>query len=112
MRAVQSSILNAISVSPPVVMDARAETISISIAAIVSTGATLTCHAEFTLDDVFSTSFNPSTANWFPVTGLSAVSTNTFSSTGFPVSAIRLNMTAWTSGNAYLRIIQSDGAGM
>jgi hypothetical protein len=73
----------------------------------LSAGATLTYTVEYTLDDVFSPTFNPATATWYSTTGLTALSADAAGGITVPVTAVRLNVTAWTSGTAVFTVIQT-----
>lgn len=97
-----------IGVSDPVVTDIYTSPFSVSIAVVLSAAASMTYTVQYTYDDVFSTTFNPSTAAWFTVSGFSP--SKTASADGqitFPVMAVRLNITAYTSGSATLTVIQA-----
>lgn len=107
MRPVQSQVVSAVGVSAPVVMDPRGWANSMGIELIIT--GTCTAKVQHTLDDVFDPAFNPATANWFD-TGITG-STSQVGSLGYPVSALRVNMTAYTSGSAYLRAIQGSTDG-
>lgn len=72
---------------------------------VLSNTPTLTYKVQYTFDDVQDSSITPT---WFdhPVTtGLTANSSNNFA---YPVSAIRLNVTAWTAGTATLTILSAS----
>jgi len=62
------------------------------------------------MDDPFrrdyQTDFNTDGV-WFDTTGLSALTANAQGNIFFPVRAIRLNVTAFTSGSVTLTILQS-----
>jgi len=72
----------------------------------VTVSGTITYKVQHTFDDVWSSTFNPATANWFDhptITGLSAAADGNYA---FPVTAIRLTNTAGT-GTATMRLLQA-----
>lgn len=98
--------LSAAGVSAPVPMDIH-NPANISISVTLSAGASLTYTVEHTFDDVFANTFNPATATWFPNATVAGETANQDGNYAFPVTAIRLNVTAYTSGSATLTIIQT-----
>jgi hypothetical protein len=74
-------------------------------------GATLTYTVEHTFDDVYAPGFNPALATWYPNTTLTAQTTSKDGNYAFPVTAVRLNVTAFTSGSAVFTVIQAGMAG-
>ena len=87
-------------------VDWRENDFKVSLAVVLSGGAVLTYSAQFTLDDIQDDTVTPT---WFDVTDLTALSANGTASVISPVMAVRLNVTAYTSGNATLTVIQSGG---
>ncbi len=73
----------------------------------VTVNGTLTYSVEHTFDDVFAAGFDPGTASWFPNDTLTAQTASGDGNYAFPVTAIRLNVTAYTSGSATLTVIQA-----
>ena len=74
---------------------------------VTVSGASITYKIQHTFDDVWSPTFDPTTATWFDhptVTGI--VNTNADGNYAFPVTAIRVTGTAG-SGTATLRLIQA-----
>lgn len=98
--------LSTAGVTTPVPMDIYQPT-HISVAVVLAPASTLTYTVEHTYDDVFARNFNPATAAWFPNVDLAAETTNGETKYTTPVTAIRLNVTAFTSGSATITIIQS-----
>jgi len=74
-------------------------------------GANLTYTVEHTFDDVFAASFDPATATWFANTGLSAKTASLDGNYAFPVTGIRLRVSAHTAGTATMTVIQSGTPG-
>ena len=80
---------------------------NISVSVALSAGAVLTYTVEHTFDDPLKEGFDPATAVWFPNATLAAQTANGDGNYAFPVTAIRLNVTSYTSGTATLTIIQA-----
>lgn len=76
---------------------------NISLALVFSNTPNLTCKVEYTLDDVFNPLITPTA---FAHTSLNGITTNTTGSITYPVKAIRLTVTAWTSGTVTLTALQ------
>ena len=71
----------------------------------------LTYTVEHTFDDPteFSSSADyNANATWRPTTGLAALAANGEGNIAFPVQAVRLNVTAYTSGSAELTVTQAS----
>src|SRR4051812_8075441 len=80
---------------------------NIGLGTIVNS-TTVTFNVEHTFDYTGSSTFISSNATWFPNTGITAKSTNTDGNYAYPVSAIRLNVTAGSStGTVQLVAIQA-----
>lgn len=91
----------ATNVCPP---DIYQRPFNISLFAEITGAATYT--VEYTGDDVFASNFNPATAKWTAVTGMSAVSADSEATLISPVAGIRMRQTAG-AGSVRLRIIQA-----
>jgi hypothetical protein len=93
---------------PPVILNNLAVSpFNVGVGVVLSAGASLTYTVEHTFDDVFAPTFNPATATWFPNSGLTAQTTSKDGNYTAPVAAVRLNVTAFTSGTATLVLIQA-----
>jgi hypothetical protein len=66
---------------------------------------TATAKVEHTFDDIFDSSITPVA---IPHSVLVAISSDTDSNYNFPVRAIRLTTTAWTSGTVTLTALQGN----
>lgn len=100
--------LSDISVSPPIPLNHYADPFNVSLGVKISSGAGLTYSVTYTFDDVYAPNFNPSTATWYA--DITAVVSQTANKTGnltYPVTAVRLEISAWTSGSATLTVIQA-----
>jgi hypothetical protein len=96
--------LGAVAASNPIPLDLSMPSFSVTLAADVSAGGTLTYFVEQTFDNVFSPTFNPATATWFTVFTASADQVGSLTA---PATAVRLRVSAYTSGSVTLTIIQS-----
>lgn len=108
MRPVRVTLGSATSAAP-IPLDYYRGPFNVGIGVAVSAGANLTYTVEHTFDDVFSPSFNASTAVWYPTTNLSAVSASATGNLAFPVTAVRLRVSAWVGGTATMTVIQAGG---
>lgn len=95
----------------PVVLDTYRGPFNVGMAVVLAPGASLTYTVEHTFDDVFAANFNPTTATWFPNVAMTAKTSSADGNYAFPVTAVRLNVTAFTSGSAMFTVIQSGMAG-
>jgi hypothetical protein len=68
---------------------------------------TLTYSVEYTFDDVQAAGYVPASGVWNAVSGMGAQTADTTGSLSFPVTAVRLNVTAWTSGSVTLTVLQN-----
>lgn len=81
----------------------RERNFNVGLTVVVS--GTLTYSVQYTSDDVQDTDVTPV---WFDVNGLDGLTANDDGSIQFPVKAVRLNVTAFTSGSATLTILQAS----
>ena len=92
--------LSAVADSAPIPMDWTQDPFAIGLG-LIFTG-TATAGVQHTFDDILS----GVTPTWYDHSTLVAKTTNTDGNYAFPVTAIRLHVTAWTSGNVTLNILQ------
>ena len=92
--------------SATIPVDWRENNFKLSHAVVLSGGATLTYSAEHTFDDIQDVSITPT---WIATDGLTALSATEDGNIAFPVKAVRLNVTAYTSGDATLTVLQAGG---
>jgi len=85
----------------------NADPFSVGIGCDVSAGASLTYTVQHTFDDVFSPTFNPATATWFSNSVIVSQTADRDGNYAFPVTAVRLTVTAWTSGSVTMTVIQA-----
>lgn len=98
-------------VSSPLPLDYKHAPFSVSLLADVSAGGNLTYKVQYTADDIFDSTWNPATANWQDHSVLTAQTASNNSNLAFPVTAVRLNVTAYTSGSVRLAVIQATASG-
>jgi len=110
MRPVRQT-LAAVAVSAPVALDTYRDPFNIGIGVALSAGANLTYKVQHTFDDVQAAAFDPATATWYDHASLTAKTTSSDGNYAYPVTAIRLNVTAYTSGTATMTTIQAGVPG-
>jgi len=71
--------------------------------AVTLGGGTMTYSVEHTLDDIYDTTITPTA---FTHSSIAAQTAQLDGNYAFPIRAVRLNVTAWTSGTATLTILQ------
>jgi hypothetical protein len=106
MRAV-NVVLTATGNSAPVVLDQYISPFNITLALVVS--GTNTTTVQFTADNpaaVYVTNYNTN-ATWFNHPDMNSMTVNEIGNIAFPVRAVRLNCSAYTSGSATLTILQA-----
>jgi hypothetical protein len=110
MRPIRVTVSSA-TVSAPIPLDTYQDPLNVSIGVVLSAGASLTYSVQHTFDDVFAKNFDPSTATWFNNSGLTAKTTSLDGNYNMPVTAVRLNVTSFTSGTATMTVIQAGMPG-
>jgi hypothetical protein len=105
MRPFTTSDLGSVTISDPVLVDYIQGDFNVGLSINVVTG-TNTSKVQYSLDDPhaeYATDYNTD-ATWHD--SGSGVTADTASSLTVPCRAVRLNMTAWTSGTANLTVVQ------
>lgn len=110
MRPV-TEIVAAQAVSNPIPMDTFQNPFNVGIGVTVSAGATLTYKVQHTFDDVFSPTFVASSATWFDHATLTGKTASSDGNYAYPITALRLNVTAYTSGSATITVVQAGMPG-
>ena len=83
-----------VGVTVPVPMDQYQSPFNVGFGIVVNSG-TPTYTVQHTFDDVFAVGYNPATGNWFNHTDVvGEIGVNADGNYAFPVSAIRLNVSA------------------
>ena len=105
MRPFTTASLGAVAITDPVLVDYIQTDFKVGLSINVVSG-TNTSKVQFSLDDPhadYATDYNTD-ATWHD--SGSGVTADTASSLTVPCRAVRLNMTAWTSGSANLTVVQ------
>ena len=105
MRPTQVTVSSQVA-SAAIPVDWRENDFKLALAVVLSAGASLTYSVQHTFDSVQDPSVTPT---WFSTDGLTSLSANADGNISFPVIAVRLNVTAYTSGSATINIIQAGG---
>lgn len=77
-----------------------------NVSLLIDVTGTSTASAEYTFDDVQAAGYSPGSGVWNAVSGMSGVTADTTGSLSFPVTAVRLNVTAGT-GTVVMTVIQN-----
>ena len=99
--------VSGVNVSSPIPLNNYADPFNVGFGIKLSAGASLTYTVEHTFDDIFAAGFNPANAVWYSNATVVTQTTNKDGNYAFPVTAIRLNVTVWSSGTATLTSIQA-----
>lgn len=97
--------------SAPIPLDHYQGPFNVGIGVSLSSGATLTYSVEHTFDDITDPSFDAATATWYANSSLGSKSASLDGNYAFPVTAVRLNVTAYTDGTATMTVIQAGMPG-
>ena len=106
MRAITKTV-SGVGVSAPIPLDTYITPFSVGLAVVISVGGTLTFTVEHTFDDVFAEGYSSAAGIWFPHASLAALSASANGNYAFPITAARLNVTAYTSGSATVTALQA-----
>lgn len=106
MRPIRVSVGSA-TTSAVIPLDQYISPFNVSIGVALSAGAALTYKVQHTFDNVFATGFDPATATWYDHATLAAKTASSDGNYAYPVSAIRLNVTPYTSGSATMTVMQA-----
>lgn len=102
MRPMRVTVSSA-TTSSPLPVDFKQSPVNIGIGVVVT--GTCTYSVQHTFDDIFDPLVTPT---WLDNATLAAATTNQSGNYAFPVRAVRLNVTAWTSGTATMTVIQGS----
>lgn len=103
--------VGAATTSQPIPLDHYKTPFNVSLGCGLSAGASLTYKVQYTYDNVQDPAFSPATATWYDHATLVAKTTTSDGNIAFPVTAVRLNVTLWTSGTVTLAVIQAGQNG-
>jgi hypothetical protein len=94
-------------VSNVIPLNTYGDPFNVGIGCDVSAGASLTYTVQHTFDDVFAAGFVPANATWYSNSVIVAQTGDKDGNYAYPVTGIRLNVTAWTSGSVTMTVIQA-----
>jgi len=103
MARIMSTTLASVGSSKPLTVNLSAIPINVSVAVLVSPGAVLTYNVEHMYQDILTQV--PDQEFWFPF--LTGETTTQDGYYGYPITAVRLNITSYTSGSATIQVIQA-----
>lgn len=106
MRPIRVTV-GSVAASNTVPLEQYISPFNLGLGVSLSVGADLTYTVQHTFDDVFARNFNPATANWFSHATMVNKTTSFDGNYAYPITAIRLNVTAYVSGSATLTIVQA-----
>lgn len=106
MRPIRVTVSSA-AASNVIPLDQYISPFNLGLGVSLSAGASLTYTVQHTFDDVFSPTFDPATANWFSHATMVNKTTSFDGNYAYPVTAIRLNVTVYTSGSATMTVVQA-----
>jgi hypothetical protein len=101
------SVTGGVANSATVPVNHRAETFAIGFGCVVDAGATLTYKVQHTFDDIYEKARTGGTVDWFDHATVTGKTANSDGNYAFPVTAIRIAITAWTSGGVTLTILEN-----
>lgn len=105
-RPVRVTVSSAAS-SSVIPLNTYGDPFNVGIGCDVSAGATLTYTVQHTFDDVQSPTFSAASATWFSNSTIVAQTADKDGNYAYPVTAVRLTVTAWTSGSVTMTVIQA-----
>lgn len=97
----QSVTLSSVTTSVTIPLDRSANPFSVGL--VIEVTGTNTSKVQYTFDNVWDSTVTPV---WKDHTTLTGITTTTDGNIAFNCTAVRLNMTAFTSGSATLVVIQ------
>ncbi len=106
MRPIRVAVGSA-TTSAVIPLDQYISPFNVSVGVTLTAGANLTYKVQYTFDDVFASTFNPSTATWFDHATITGKTSSFDGNFAFPVTGIRLNVTPYTSGTATMNVVQA-----
>jgi len=105
-RPVRVTVASA-SASAVIPLNTYGDPFNVGIGCDVSAGGSLTYTVQHTFDNVQSPTFDPSTATWYSNATIVAQTADKDGNYAYPVTAVRLLVTAYTSGSVTMTVIQA-----
>jgi len=93
--------------SNPIPLNTYADPFNVGIGCDVSAGGSLTYTVQHTFDDVQAPAFDPATATWYSNSTIVAQTADKDGNYAYPVTAIRILVTTYTSGSVTMTVIQA-----
>lgn len=106
MRPVRVTV-GSLTVSAPIPLNLYSSPFNIGLGIALSVGAGLTYKVQHTFDDVFAQGFVAANATWYDHATLVNKTASSDGNYAYPVVAIRLNVTAYTSGSAVMTVLSA-----
>ena len=103
MRPIRVTV-SGVAVSAPIPLDYTLPNFQVGIAVRILATADYT--VQYTLDDIWSPTFNPATARWYDIPELDALTASAAAELTVPATAVRLNV-AVSTGDVTMTVIQS-----
>ena len=99
--------VSSLTTSTVIPLNTYADPFNVGIGCDISAGGSLTYTVEHTFDNVQAPGFNPANATWYSNSILTNITTDKDGNYSYPVTGIRLNVTAYTSGSVTMTVIQA-----
>jgi len=106
MRPISKTV-SAVAASDPVPLDHYISPANVTVDVRVD-GTSVTFAGQYTTDDIYAADYDAATGNWSAITGVAGAASVT-GNIAFPVTAVRLNVTAIATGSVTMTVIQSGG---
>ena len=103
-RPITRTVASAASSTPILLNTQSASPFNVNLLADVT--GTLTYTVEYTVDDVFTPTYDPSTGVWNTVTGMGAQTADVAGNLAYPVTGVRVRVSSYTSGSVTLTAVQ------
>lgn len=107
----QRVTVSSLAASSPIQVDTYIDPFNVGLGVVVAGGSTLTYTVQHTFDDIYAKDYNPASGTWFDNDTLTSQSASADGNYAFPVTAIRLNVTAYTAGSVTMTVIQAGRGG-
>lgn len=102
MRPQSTAPISSVTTSAPIPLDSKQNPFNVGFGVIITGVCTFT--VEHTFDNILA----GATPTWLPNATVASATTNASGNYAFPVTAVRLNVTAYTSGTAVLTVLQGS----
>jgi len=103
LAATQQTTVSSQTVSSPMLVNLGRSVCGTSL--LLTINGTLTATVQVTGD---ASPTNDATGNWNDLDSMSGLTSSANGNLAYPVTAVRLNVSAWTSGKAVLTMVQND----